>query len=66
MVNKEMLIGELLRVDEGIAPILMRAGMHCLGCPSAQGESLEEACMVHGIDVNVLVGTINDYLNLKK
>lgn len=66
MVNKEMLIGELLRIDEGIAPILMRAGMHCLGCPSAQGESLEEACMVHGIDVDVLVGMINDYLNLKK
>ena len=42
-VTKDMLIGQLLRVDANIAPILMRAGMHCLGCPSAQGESLEEA-----------------------
>ena len=47
-VTKDMLIGQLLQVDANIAPILMRAGMHCLGCPSSQMESLEEAAMVHG------------------
>ena len=64
-VTKDMLIGQLLRVDANIAPILMRAGMHCLGCPSAQGESLEEAAMVHGLDADVLVAQINDYLENK-
>ena len=64
-VSKDMLIGELLRVDPNVAPILMRAGMHCLGCPSSQMESLEEAAMVHGLDVNVLVSQINDFLENK-
>lgn len=58
-VSKDMLIGELLQVDEKIAPLLMEAGMHCLGCPSAQGESLEMACMVHGIDADALLERIN-------
>ena len=61
-VNKEMLIGELIQLDDCIAPILMRAGMHCLGCPSSQGESLEEAFMVHGIDCDALVAGINEIL----
>ena len=61
-VSKDMLIGQLLQIDANIAPILMRAGMHCLGCPSSQMESLEEAAMVHGLDVYVLVNQINDFL----
>lgn len=61
-ISKDMTIGELIRMDENIVPILMRAGMHCVGCPSAQGESLEEAAMVHGIDANVLEAQINDFL----
>lgn len=61
-VSKDMLIGQLLQIDANIAPILMRAGMHCLGCPSSQIESLEEAAMVHGLDVDVLVNQINDFL----
>ena len=61
-VSKDMLIGQLLQIDANIAPILMRAGMHCLGCPSSQMESLEEAAMVHGLDVDVLVHQINDFL----
>lgn len=61
-VNKSMLIGQLLRLDPNIAAVLMRAGMHCIGCPSSQMESLEEAAMVHGIDVDVLVQQINDFL----
>lgn len=61
-INKDMLIGELLQVDEAVAPILMACGMHCVGCPSSQGESLEEACFVHGMDVDAVVETINGYL----
>ena len=61
-VSKDMLIGQLLQIDANIAPILMRSGMHCLGCPSSQMESLEEAAMVHGLDVDVLVNQINDFL----
>lgn len=61
-VDKEMLIGKLIQLDPGVAPILMGAGMHCLGCPSAQGESLEEACFVHGMNVDTVVNAINEYL----
>ena len=57
-ISKDMLIGQLIQVDESIPPILMRAGMHCLGCPASQGESLEEACMVHGIDCDTLVSSV--------
>lgn len=64
-IDKDMLIGELILVDENIPTILMRAGMHCLGCPASQAESLEEACMVHGIDCDSLVGQINEYLAAK-
>ena len=61
-VNKSTMIGELLQIDQNIAPILLNIGMHCLGCPSSQMESLEEAAMVHGMDVDVLVQQINDFL----
>ena len=64
-ISKDMLIGQLIQVDDSIAPILMRAGMHCLGCPASQGESLEEACMVHGIDCDTLVSQINEILSAK-
>ena len=61
-INKYMTIGEILLSSDLIAPILMRAGMHCLGCPSSQMETLEEACMVHGMDCDVLVSQINEIL----
>ena len=61
-VNKEMLIGQLLTLNPNIAPILMRAGMHCLGCPSSQMETIGEAAMVHGIEPDDLVNDINDFL----
>ena len=61
-ITKDMTIGELLRTNENVAPILMGAGMHCLGCPSAQAETLEEAAMVHGLDADMLVSQINDFL----
>ena len=57
-ITKDMTIGEALRTNADIAPVLMEIGMHCLGCPSAQGETLEEAAMVHGIDVNDLMAKI--------
>lgn len=61
-ISKDTLIGEMLKLDQNIAAILMRAGMHCVGCPSAQMESLEEAAMVHGMDADMLVQQINDFL----
>lgn len=57
-ITKEMTIGEILRANPDVAPVLMEAGMHCLGCPSAQGESLEEAAMVHGLDIDELMKAI--------
>ena len=59
-ITKEMTIGEILRTKPEIAPVLMNAGMHCLGCPSAQGESLEEAAMVHGMYIDALMQEIAD------
>ena len=53
-VTKDTMIGELLQIDEGVAPILLNIGMHCLGCPSSQMETIEQAAMVHGIDSTVL------------
>lgn len=64
-VTKQTTIGEMLRIDPNIAAILMRAGMHCIGCPSAQGESIAEAAMVHGINGDMLVAQINDFLENK-
>lgn len=61
-VTKDMIIGQILQLNPGVAPILMEAGMHCLGCPSSQMESLEDACAVHGIDVDALIQKLNDYL----
>ena len=58
--TKDMTIGEILSKNPEAAPVLMSAGMHCLGCPSAQGESLEEAAMVHGINVDSLVEALNN------
>ncbi len=58
-ITKDMTIGELLRVKPAAAPVLLGIGMHCLGCPASQGESLEEAAMVHGIDADALLEAIN-------
>ncbi|MCI9430236.1 MAG: DUF1858 domain-containing protein [Lachnospiraceae bacterium] len=57
-ITKDMTIGEILQANPKVAPILMEAGMHCLGCPSAQGETLEEAAMVHGMDADDLMKKI--------
>ena len=61
-VTKATTIGELLRIDQNVAPILLEIGMHCLGCPSSQMETIEEAALVHGIDADELVNKINEFL----
>lgn len=61
-VTKSTMIGELLQINENIAPLLLNIGMHCLGCPSSQMETIEEAAMVHGIAPDELVTQINDFL----
>lgn len=59
-ITKDMTIGEIIRDHEEIVPVLMGAGMHCIGCPASQAESLEEAAMVHGIDINELMQVIEN------
>ena len=62
-ITKDMQIGELLQVSPDAAPFLMEVGMHCLGCPASQMETLEEAAIVHGIDPELLTEKLNAYLN---
>lgn len=64
-VTKDTIIMDVLRLDEGTAPFFFEIGMHCLGCPSASGETIEEACAVHGVDADELVEKLNDYLKDK-
>ncbi len=61
-VTKDMIISDMIALDRGIIAILMNAGMHCVGCPSAQGETLEEASFVHALNADELVNEINEYL----
>lgn len=61
-VTKDMTIGEILRTDIEVAPVLMGVGMHCLGCPASQGESLEEAALVHGLDPDMVLKQVNEFL----
>jgi len=61
-ITKETTMGQMLEYDQGIAYILMQSGMHCVGCPSSIHESLEEACMVHGLNVDSVLQSIQKYL----
>lgn len=65
-ITKQTTMGEMLQYDPGIAYILMQSGMHCVGCPSSIGESLEEACMVHGLDADEVMASIQEYLKSGK
>ena len=65
VVTKQTLIGDILDKAPELAPIFSEIGMHCLGCPHSRGESIEEACMVHGTDADALVAKINAQLNAK-
>jgi hybrid cluster-associated redox disulfide protein len=65
-ITKDMIIVDIINLDADLIAILLEAGMHCIGCPSAQGETLEEACMVHGIDADKLTDILNSYLAQKE
>lgn len=62
-ITKDMIIIDVLRMDPECAPIFLNAGMHCLGCPSASGEAIEQACAVHGIDADKLVSELNKFFD---
>jgi len=64
-ITTDTIIADVLRIDRGTIPIFLNNGLHCLGCPSAQGESIEEACALHGIDAQKLVDELNEYLKSK-
>lgn len=64
-VTKDMIIMDVLKMDMGTSKFFFEIGMHCLGCPSASGESIEMACRVHGADADKLVADINAYLESK-
>lgn len=59
-INKNTLIGEIVKVYPASVPVLLNVGMHCLGCPASQMESLEEACMVHGLDPDDVTAKVNE------
>lgn len=63
-VTKDMIIADVLKLDPNMTSILMREGMHCIGCPSSQGESLEEAALVHGMDPDILIARLNNFLEV--
>lgn len=65
-VTKEMIISDVLKLDRGTVPIFLNSGMHCLGCPSSSGESIEDACAIHGIDADQLIKELNEYLDTKQ
>ena len=64
-VTKESIIGDILDFDKGTAEFFFEIGMHCLGCPHSRGESIEDACKVHGTNADELVAKINEYLATK-
>ena len=64
-ITKQSIIGDVLDYAPDTARFFFEIGMHCLGCPSARGESIEDACAVHGTDADALIKKINDYLALK-
>lgn len=61
-ITKDMKIGEILDAHRELAPFFLEMGMHCLGCPSARSESVAQACMVHGVDADELIGKMNAFL----
>lgn len=62
-ITKETIIGDLLDIAPQVAPVLLSIGMHCLGCPSSRGETVEQACMVHGVDADALLVQLNAVAN---
>lgn len=65
-ITSDMIISDVLRMDEGTVPIFFDNGLFCLGCPSASGESIEEACRIHGLDCEKLIKALNEYFEKKE
>lgn len=65
-IEKDTIIGEVLDIAPQSAPLFLAIGMHCLGCPSSRGETVEEACMVHGIDCDAFLAQLNRFLEASK
>ena len=64
-ITKDTIIGDVLKIDTDLAPFFFEIGMHCLGCPSAKSETIEEACFVHDADCDTLLKKLNDFLDEK-
>jgi len=64
-ITKDMIIADVLNMDKNVAPVFFNNGLHCLGCPSASGENIEDACLSHGIDADKLVKELNEYFSSK-
>ena len=64
-ITKDTIIGDILDIAPQTAPVVLSIGMHCLGCPSSRGETVEEACAVHGVDVDKLLAVVNEVANKK-
>ncbi len=64
-ITKDTIIGDILKIAPDAAPLFMSIGMHCLHCPASQGETVEEACMVHGVDVDTLLDELNSIVELQ-
>lgn len=61
-IAKDMIIADIIQINMGCVPILLNEGMHCIGCPASQGETLEEACMVHGLNADEVAKKLNDFV----
>lgn len=61
-ITKNTIVADVLKISKDTAPFFLEIGMHCLGCPSATGETIEEACAVHGVDADALVKKLNDFI----
>ena len=64
-ITKDTILGDILDAAPETAPLFIEIGMHCLGCPSARSETVEQACMVHGVDVNEILNKINEHIKDK-
>ena len=61
-ITKDMIMADIIQINMGCVPILLNEGMHCIGCPASQGETLEEACMVHGLNADEVAKKLNDFV----
>ena len=64
-ITKNTIIGDILDMDSSTAPYFLEMGMHCLGCPASRGETVEQACIVHGVDADALVSKLNEHIQGK-